>query len=195
MVPNAETLCRIQAEHGLTGAFRNRPISEWLAKMNPSTLDYRRAVENFTLSCAAYCVVTYVLGICDRHNDNIMLTKKGHLFHIDFGKFLGDAQMFGNIIKRDRSPFVLTSDMVYVITDGEKDSSKFHRFVELCCQAFRVVRQNGNTLLNLFALMATAGVPGVDQNSVKYVQNALLLDCSNAEAAARFASFIQESLQ
>ena len=65
--------------------------------------------------------------------------------------------MFGNFYKRDRSPFVLTSDMVYVINDGEKDSSKFHRFVELCCSAFRIVRQNGSTLLNLFALMATAG--------------------------------------
>lgn len=156
MITNAETLRKIQVECGLTGSFKDKPIAEWLAKQNPNQLEYQRSVENFTLSCAGYSIITYILGICDRHNDNIMLKTSGHLFHIDFGKFLGDAQMFGNF-KRDRTPFVLTSDMAFVINCGDKPSSKFQNFVDICCKAFNIVRKNGDLLLHIFALMASSG--------------------------------------
>ena len=122
-----------------------------------------------TGSCAGYSVVTYIMGIGDRHNDNIMVKYSGHLFHIDFGKFLGDAQKFGSI-KRDRVPFVLTPDMVYVINGGDKMTRKFHTFVDLCCQAFNSLRQSGNLILTLFALMASSGIPGVTKEAVSYVQ-------------------------
>lgn len=48
LVTKAETLRKIQVEHGLTGSFKDKPIAEWLAKHNPSELEYARAVQNFT---------------------------------------------------------------------------------------------------------------------------------------------------
>ena len=195
LVTEAKTLREIQVtgSRGVTGSFKDTPISDYLVKHNPSQLEFARAVNNFTRSCAGYSVITYILGICDRHNDNIMVKQSGHLFHIDFGKFLGDAQMFGNF-KRDRTPFVLTPDMVYVINGGDKPTQKFQDFVDLCCKSFNIIRKNGNLLLNLFALMASSGIPGVTMDAVSYVQRALLPDLSDAEAAATFSRMIEESL-
>ncbi|XP_066255577.1 phosphatidylinositol 4-phosphate 3-kinase C2 domain-containing subunit alpha isoform X2 [Euwallacea similis] len=191
MVTKSETLRKIQTEHGLTGSFKDKPIAEWLAKHNPSELEYTRAVQNFTASCAGYCVATYIMGICDRHNDNIMLKTSGHMFHIDFGKFLGDAQMFGNF-KRDRAPFVLTSDMAYVINGGDRPTEKFHQFVDLCCQAFNIIRNNRNMFL---FLMTSSGICSITPESIGYMHRALLPDISNPEAAANFTRLIEESLK
>ena len=94
--------------------------------------DYHELVDNFTRSSAGYCVATYILGLGDRHNDNIMVCRQGHLFHIDFNKAFGHAQKFVGAIKRDRAPFVLSDDMAYVINNGDKTGRSFHHFVDMC---------------------------------------------------------------
>ncbi|XP_040564989.1 phosphatidylinositol 4-phosphate 3-kinase C2 domain-containing subunit alpha isoform X1 [Lepeophtheirus salmonis] len=196
LVSDAKTLREIQVAgtNGVAGSFKDKSLFDWLEKRNPPEI-LKDVINNFTRSCAGYSVITYVLGICDRHNDNIMVTKRGHLFHIDFGKFLGDAQMFG-AFKRDRVPFVLTRDMVYVINgiEGPDEKIRFQSFVDLCCRSFNLIRKNGNALLNLLELMARSGIPRVNLDAVKYVRNALLPDLSKSEAAATFTRMIEESL-
>ncbi|XP_071954841.1 phosphatidylinositol 4-phosphate 3-kinase C2 domain-containing subunit beta-like [Antedon mediterranea] len=194
VIQDAETLRKIQVENGVTGSFKDKPLTEWLQKHNPTELEFTKAVENFTFSCAGYCVATYVLGVGDRHNDNIMVTKTGHMFHIDFGKFLGNAQMFGNI-KRDRVPFVLSSDMAYVINGGDKQSSKFQDFVDVCCAAFNLVRKHANLFFNLFGLMLNSGIAQLCRvEDLQYVHNALKPEASDAEATGMFTRLIEASL-
>lgn len=41
MVTNASTLRAIQTEHGLTGSFKDKPLSEWLMRHNPTDASYK----------------------------------------------------------------------------------------------------------------------------------------------------------
>lgn len=59
------------------------------------------------------------------------------LFHIDFGHILGHfKEKFG--VRRERVPFVLTHDFVYVINKGRADrmAEEFRYFQDMCERVF-----------------------------------------------------------
>ena len=53
--------------------------SAWLKDYNQSEVLLNKAIDEFTMSCAGYCVATYVLGVADRHSDNIMVKRTGQV--------------------------------------------------------------------------------------------------------------------
>lgn len=193
VVPEAETTARIQKEAGgIMGAFKQTPLSNWLKSYNSEAAMLDDAIENFTRSCAAYCVATYVIGVGDRHNDNIMVTKSGRLFHIDFAHFLGNIIKFG-VYKRERAPFVLTPEFAYVM-GGEK-SPGFAQFKALACNIYNKLRKHSSTFISLFELMLFAGLSQLSSyDDIAYLKKSLLTTATDGDAFENFGKLIDESL-
>ncbi|KAM3726746.1 Phosphatidylinositol 3-kinase piki-1 [Dirofilaria immitis] len=196
LVSDCRTLCEIQSAVGATGVFKDDLLKKWLEMHNPSEFQYKIALENFHLSCAGWCVATYVLGIGDRHNDNILVTRTGHVFHIDFGKYMGDWQTAAGF-RRDRTPFIFTSDMAYVINEGSPQSatSRYQHFVDNCCKAFNLLRKKYSILVNLMKMMSCSGIAGMNLEAVNFVQSNLLLNLTDTQATVQFTRMIEESLK
>ena len=146
----------------------------------------------FLRSCAGYCVATYVLGVGDRHNDNLMLQQCGKFFHIDFGHFLGHFKpKFG--IKRERAPFVFTPAMLHAL--GGRHSEAFAQFQQLACQAFEVLRHQSNLLITLLVLALTCGIPELGSaRDIHWVHRTLMLDLSDEQARKQFVHLIDVAL-
>eukprot|EP00007_Cunea_sp_BSH-02190019_P008525 CAMPEP_0174246080 /NCGR_PEP_ID=MMETSP0417-20130205/41892_1 /TAXON_ID=242541 /ORGANISM="Mayorella sp, Strain BSH-02190019" /LENGTH=1374 /DNA_ID=CAMNT_0015325931 /DNA_START=40 /DNA_END=4164 /DNA_ORIENTATION=- len=192
VVLNSDTAANItKAAGGVKAAFKQTPLANWLSKWNPGD-KYETAVENFIHSCAGYCVATYVLGIGDRHNDNIMVNRNGHLFHIDFGHFLGNVKTFAGI-NREKAPFVFTPEYAHVM--GGPKNPNFERFLELCKQGYNILRRNANTFINLFAMMLSTGIPELQsERDIEYLRDAFALGMSEEEAGKHFVKLLYQSL-
>ncbi|CAF0926564.1 unnamed protein product [Adineta steineri] len=194
MITDSETLLEIEKPLGaIKGSFSESALYDWLRKYNTIERDFQIAVDNLTYSCAGYCVATYILGIGDRHNENIMVKKSGHLFHIDFGKYLGDNQKFG-WFNRDRTPFIFTKQMLYAMSDGGTSNDAMHRFIDLCCNAFHTLRQNSSLLLLLLSHLCSSNVPKLNSDAVLFVYDRLAPTLNYAESITHFTNLIVDSL-
>ncbi len=211
-VTDSTTIAKIQTDYAgtVSGAFSKTTLLRYLAHNNEQTEQFELAVDNFIKTCAGYCVCTYVLGIGDRHPDNIMVQDGGHFFHIDFGHFLGNFKSkFG--IDRERSPFVFTPEMAEVViskhnrlsrekkeagVEQPKHLQPLTEFEALCVKAFNILRKRSNLLIHLFTLMIPAAMPELQhRHNVEYLQAHLHLDLNDEEAADRFMKEIAACLK
>jgi len=148
---------------------------------------YLAAVERFARSCAGTCVATYMLGIGDRHADNLMVTKDGRLFHIDFGHFLGNWK-YKMGVRREWATFKFTIQMVHTL--GGEDSDHYKRFIDLSTRALSTLRRQANRdlLITLFSLMTSCGIPELNAKSdIDFLRKRFSPALSDAEAGEAFA--------
>ncbi|ONK66305.1 uncharacterized protein A4U43_C06F6320 [Asparagus officinalis] len=171
----------------------NRSITNYLQKYHPDENGpfgiTATCLETFIKSCAGYSVITYILGIGDRHLDNLLLTDDGRLFHVDFGFILG----------RDPKPFPppmkLCKEMVEAM--GGAESQYYTRFKSYCCEAYNILRKSSNLILNLFHLMAGSNIPDIASDPEKGIlklQEKFRLDLDDEDSIHFFQDLINESV-
>ena len=148
-VGDCETLYTIEEKLKLS-------LANYVRKHNPDTSD-KVLKERFMHSCAFYSVITFLLGIGDRHLDNIMLTKDGRMFHIDFGFILG----------KDPRPMKIPHMR---ITEGMLDaiggfhSESYEEFKELSYIIYDILRRHVNTFVCLLSLLPKQNIGGTWTN-------------------------------
>ena len=101
----------------------------------------------FIKSLAISSCLSYILGLGDRHLDNIMINKKGQIFHIDYGYLLENpiTNIFGAPVIR------VTSEMIDFL--GGPQSKFYSGFKQYVIQVFDILRLYGNIILNYYFIL------------------------------------------
>jgi len=132
---------------------------------------------------AGSCLASYILGIRDRHQDN-MLIKDNHIFfHIDFGHLW------------NQGPLIDAPRIAIPMRFKSKLSSYWPELERLCVNGFKILFQHGNLIktlcMNLFQ--------STPENSTMIEQfisgpNSLMLEFPKDEAYQRFEKILIKSL-
>ena len=156
---------------------------------NDSKFD-KTIVNNYIGSLAGYCVITYLLGIGDRHLENLMINTEGKIFHIDFGYIMGEDP------KWNPPPFKLTAEM---IDPGIK--SYHNEFISKSVSYFLYLRKISKLILNLMHLMLDSNLvvnPNkgytLGKEALIKMSQKLILHENEKNAERIFNKLIKESL-
>jgi Phosphatidylinositol 3- and 4-kinase/PH domain len=161
----------------------------------PTSKAFAAAQRNFMQSLAGYSIISYLLGLKDRHNGNIMIDTSGHLMHIDFGFVMGMAP--GNDFSMERAPFKLTKEYVDVM--GGLDSACYKEYERLVIEGFKEARKSSQIALGLVEIMMyKSKYPcfiGKSGNGValKKFERRLMLHVPDSKVEKRAKALIEQS--
>ncbi|EFA76573.1 phosphatidylinositol 3-kinase [Heterostelium album PN500] len=161
-VADSTTLAAINKEYSgnNTNNFLHLPIHNYLK--NQKDCKITEAHKNFTYSLCFWLVLTHLIGVGDRHLDNIMITKDGKFFHIDYGFILGkEPKPIANYLRYSQE-YLSTSNLTNNIN-----------FNAVCSLIFGILRREAPFFL--YHLMFLTRMDSIHDNSsrftVEYIQN------------------------
>jgi phosphatidylinositol 3-kinase len=194
-----ESLRRLAPDSSKKGSTKdgtsNNPIQDYLRSfaydLEAPYMIHKQVMETYVKSCAGYCVITYVLGVGDRHLDNLLLHQSGRFFHCDYSFILGNDP-------KKYLPLRMTQDMVHGM--GGRESDNFAMFLSLTCAAFLTFRrpENARHLLSLVRLMEGCSLPDVEETqtieaAILGIRERLRLDLTEDKAISFMEKLIEES--
>ena len=116
---------------------------EWFVDMFPEPSAWFEARLRYTRSCAVMSIVGHVLGLGDRHGENILFQgENGGTFHVDFNCLFDKGLTFE---KPEKVPFRLTHNMV----DAFGAYGYEGPFRKSCELTLGILRQHEHTLMTI----------------------------------------------
>jgi len=152
----------------------------------------KEVMDNYIKSCAGYSIITYLLGVGDRHLDNLLLHVNGHFLHCDYSFILGrDPKTY--------LPLRITEDMVLGM--GGRDSDNFSKFLSIAGVAFVSLRRHNNVriLMALLRNMAYSKLPDISKNqnaggALMAMHDRFRLDLSEEDSISFIEKLIEKSI-
>lgn len=118
-------------------------LSWWFVQRFSSANDWYEARTKFTLTAAAWSAIGHVIGLGDRHSENILVeTTTGSVVHVDFDCIFDKGL---NLPRPEVVPFRLTPNMLDAFGPTGADGM-FSNGMEC---SLEVLRENRDTLLSV----------------------------------------------
>lgn len=153
IISSSKTLYQLQKE--------SFTIQNFINENNPDTT-VREWKTRFVNSCVAHCIISYLLGIGDRHLENMMITNKGCLFHIDYGYILGSDPKF-------MAPEIRSTPEMIDAMNGY-DSEWYNDYKTKCSRAYNCLRRHANVFMLLLSPLYKM-TPTISNNKNPFTKN------------------------
>lgn len=175
---------------------KKQKINEWLiTKLIKQYQNDKRKIsleledrkKNYIYSTAGYSVMTYILGIGDRHLDNLLLKEDGKLVHIDFGFILGEKP------KSVEPPIKLNPEMIEAM--GGKESEGYNIFLRKSTNAYKILRKYSKLFVNMLLLMIDSGLK-IDnyEHKIRELQDKLMIESSQTDCEKYWKGVVEKSV-
>ena len=176
IVPHASTLYDILSKGS---------ISNYLYKSNVEK-SVREVSTNYSASLAFWTVATYLLGVGDRHLENIMIRNDGILFHIDYG-FVFGADTTASFVRLDHN-----------LIEGLGGVEMYEPFKIRCCEIYCCIRRHFSLICSCLLRLSSIQPPIRGYNFTtdfieKFITDRFLLGQTEDEAKEAFSKIIDSS--